>query len=163
MANILNRRKKMDVPDLEITPFLNLMVALVAFLLNSAVFSEVKLLDLKLPPPGAGAVQDQQKLPYQLQIVIRDDALEVGDNRGGLIKRVPAYSGGYDYKMLSEVLQMVKQRMPDKTDIMILAQPTTSYDVLVQIMDSTRMFQAMDNGAQVDAELFPDISIGDAP
>lgn len=161
--SIINRRKKIESPDLEITPFLNLMVALVAFLLNSAVFSEVKLLDLKLPPPGSGSVQDQKQLPLQLQIVIRKDSLDVGDNRGGVIKRIPAYSGGYDYKMLNEVLQLVKQRTPDKTDIMILAQPDTSYDTLISIMDATRLFQTMEGGNQVDAELFPDISVGDAP
>lgn len=161
--SIINRRKKIESPDLEITPFLNLMVALVAFLLNSAVFSEIKLLDLKLPPPGSGSVQDQKQLPLQLQIVIRKDSLDVGDNRGGVIKRIPVYSGGYDYKMLNEVLQLVKQRTPDKTDIMILAQPDTSYDTLVSVMDSTRLYQAMEGGNQVDAELFPDISVGDAP
>ena len=37
------------------------------------------------------------------------------------------------------------------------------YDVLVQVMDAVRFFEAVQDGQMVQAELFPDISIGDAP
>ncbi len=42
-------------------------------------------------------------------------------------------------------------------------EPDTPYDILVQVMDRVRVFEAPQNGTTVQAELFPDISIGDAP
>lgn len=161
--SILKRRFKKEVPELEITAFLNLMVALVPFLLVTAVFTQVKVLELNLPPPGAGASVDQKDIPYQIQLVVRATGIEVGDNRGGLIKRIENKGDSYDYAALNQVLRQVKQRFPDKTDIMILAEPEISYNVLIQTMDSTRLYETTQAGSLVQAELFPDISIGDAP
>lgn len=161
--SILKRRFKKEVPELEITAFLNLMVALVPFLLVTAVFTQVKVLELNLPPPGAGASADKKDIPYQIQLVVRATGIDVGDNRGGLIKRIEKKGASYDYATLSQVLRQVKQRFPDKTDIMILAEPEVSYDVLIQTMDSTRLYEVAQAGSLVQAELFPDISIGDAP
>jgi len=45
-------------PELEITTFLNLMVVLVPFLLITAVFSRITILQLKLPE-GAGGAADK--------------------------------------------------------------------------------------------------------
>lgn len=161
--SILKRRFKKETPELEITAFLNLMVALVPFLLVTAVFTQVKVLDLNLPPPGAGATSDQKEVPYQIQLVIHAEEMVLGDNRGGVIKRIEKKADNHDYATLSQTLRQVKQRFPDKTDIMILAEPQVSYDVLIQAMDASRMFEVVEAGSVVQAELFPDISIGDAP
>jgi hypothetical protein len=39
----------------------------------------------------------------------------------------------------------------------------TPYDTLVQVMDRVRVFESGSGMDLVQAELFPDISIGDAP
>ena len=46
----------------------------------------------------------------------------------------------------------------------MLAEPDTSYEVLVQVMDAVRAGRSTNGGTKlVRVELFPDISIGDAP
>ncbi len=45
--------KSKEAPELDITAFLNLMVVLVPFLLVSAVFSRITILELNMPA-GAG-------------------------------------------------------------------------------------------------------------
>ena len=45
----------------------------------------------------------------------------------------------------------------------ILLEPDTPYDILVQVMDHVRVFEANNGLSTVQAELFPDISVGDAP
>ena len=45
----------------------------------------------------------------------------------------------------------------------ILLEPDVPYDVLVQVMDAVRLFEDVQDGEPVQAELFPEISIGDAP
>jgi hypothetical protein len=63
---------------------------------------------------------------------------------------------------LSEFIRRVKSQYPDMTDATILSSPATSYDILVQVMDTVRVYQ-LPVAPFSKAELFPDISIGDAP
>lgn len=156
----LRRRLSRQPGDMNITAFMNLMVILVPFLLITAVFSRMTILELNLPP--ASSSSDETKQELQLEVTIRRDALEVGDRRTGLIKRIDNVKG-YDYKTLSEVVKQIKARFPDKLNATILSEPDTSYDVLVQVMDAVRVAEIVQAGAVIQAELFPDVSIGDAP
>lgn len=154
-------RCKGDPAQLDITAFMNLMVILVPFLLITAVFSRIAVLDLSLPRASANKPSARQEL--QLEVILRSDAIEVGDRRHGRIKRIPNRQGRHDLKVLSQLLQQIKAQYPSKTDAMILAEPATPYDALVQVMDSVRVVQRRQDGETVQYELFPEISIGDAP
>ncbi|MGA9032257.1 MAG: biopolymer transporter ExbD [Sulfuricaulis sp.] len=145
---------------MNITAFMNLMVILVPFLLITAVFTRMTILELNLPPASSSSNETKQEL--QLEVTIRKDALEVGDRHSGLIKRIDNVKG-YDYKTLSEVMKQIKSRFPDKLNATILSEPDTSYDVLVQVMDAVRVAEIVQAGSVTRAELFPDVSIGDAP
>jgi biopolymer transport protein ExbD len=156
----LRRRLSKQPGDMNITAFMNLMVILVPFLLITAVFSRMTILELNLPPASSSSNETKKEL--QLEITIRRDALEVGDRHTGLIKRIENVKG-HDYKTLSEVMKQIKARFPDKLNATILSEPDTSYDVLVQVMDAVRVAEIVQAGAVTQAELFPDVSIGDAP
>ncbi len=147
--------------DINITAFMNLMVILVPFLLITAVFSRLTILELNLPAASSGAVDDKQEL--QLEIIIRKDALEIGERSAGVIKRLDKTAGGYDLKMLSRILQDIKLRFPDKLNATILPELDTHYDTLVQVMDTVRVAYVVQAGSVTSYELFPEISIGDAP
>jgi biopolymer transport protein ExbD len=146
---------------LEVTAFINLIVVLVPFLLSTAVFSRLAVLDLTLPAQSSGV--EKLKGDLQLEIVIRGDGLNVGDRIGGQIMWIPNLESGVDVRTLAQLMQELKSRFPDKTEASILAEPGTSYDVLVQVMDAVREGHLAQGATEVRAELFPDISIGDAP
>jgi hypothetical protein len=95
-------------------------------------------------------------------VTIRKDALVLADNKGGLIKSIPTTDQGHNFDILRKVLKQVKARFPDKTNATILSEPDTAYNTLVQVMDSVRMYRAFLDGEWIEAELFPDISLGDA-
>ena len=156
------RRRKHPAAELNITAFMNLMVVLVPFLLITAVFSHITVLDMNLPPPGDQAQQKPNKPPYELRVTIRKTQMVVSDNRNGLITRVPAKGGEHDYAKLKSVLKQVKARLPAHTAVTILAEQQTRYDDLIRAMDSARSYRAQVDGEWLYAELFPDISIGDA-
>ena len=61
------------------------------------------------------------------------------------------------------MLKQIKIKYPGKKNITILAQKNSKYDALVNTMDAVRVFNAVEDGEVIEAELFPDISIGDAP
>ncbi len=160
MARI--RRLRKTPAHLEITAFINLIVVLVPFLLSTAVFSRLAVIDLSLPAQSSGVAQLKVN-DLQLEVVIRPDALEVGDRMGGLIERIPFKDAAPDVKALSRLVQQVKAKYPDKQDATVLAQPDTPYDTLVQVMDALRAGHVVQGGKLVRGELFPNISIGDAP
>ena len=162
MSKRVHRRKHPAV-ELNITAFMNLMVVLVPFLLMTAVFSHITILDLNLPPPGANKdVNQPKKPPYELRVTLRKNMMVLSDNRLGMIKRIPTKGKEHDFALLKETLKQVKARLPDHTNITILAEQQTRYDDLISAMDSSRSFRTQVDGEWVFAELFPDISIGDA-
>lgn len=156
------RRLRKHAADLEILAFINLIVVLVPFLLSTAVFSRLAVMDLQLPA-AQSAMEKIEGNNLQLEIVVRRDALEVGDRIGGLIQRIERRGDGADIQALSSLLVQVKARFPDKREATLLAEPATPYDDLVQVMDAMRSTVTADGAKLLRAELFPTVSIGDAP
>jgi biopolymer transport protein ExbD len=162
MRRRLRRRVGRHAPaEINITAFMNLMVILVPFLLITAVFSRITILQLNLPDTEAGAVQANRD--FEPEVIVRDKAIVVGNRNGATLARIEATASGHDYARLSEILQQVKARFPDKLDATLLVEADIPYDILVQVMDSMRFVQVVQAGGIYNAELFPDISIGDAP
>ena len=147
--------------ELLLVPMIDIFTVLVTFLLMTAVFSRTVILQLNLPAP-----QTEFKEPppgLQLEVMVRKDQLMVADRNTGPLHAVPNNSTGPDFDGLTEYLKFVKTKFPDKTEASILLEPDTAYDTLVQVMDHVRVFEAGEGVNTVQAELFPDISIGDAP
>ncbi|HEY4366854.1 MAG TPA: biopolymer transporter ExbD [Steroidobacteraceae bacterium] len=155
--------------DINVVPMIDMMIILVFFLIFTAVFTKTNVLELNLP--SNSSVPD---LPQglNLEVIIRKDAIEVADRGTGLLRSLPlvadssaaANTAGthYDLKALSEYLQSVKSKYPDKQNATILLEQDVQYDTLVQVMDTVRVF-AVPGSQWAVAELFPDVSVGDAP
>ncbi|MGL6161787.1 ExbD/TolR family protein [Microbulbifer sp.] len=75
-----------EAPELDITAFLNLMVVLVPFLLVSAVFSRVTILELNMPSGAGGGAPDDPTVT--VEVVVRKDVLEISDGEK-VIARFP--------------------------------------------------------------------------
>lgn len=152
------RRVNKDA-ELSITAFMNLMVILVPFLLITAVFSKISILELDLP--SRSDVVKQKVL--ELEVVVRENSLRVQDRNRGVLKSIKNIKSGYDVVSLNDYLQALKTKYQDINTATILLEPDITYDVLVQVMDSVRLAEVEKDGEMVRAELFPDISVGDAP
>jgi len=158
------RRHKPSAPELNITAFLNLMVILVPFLLITAVFSHMSILDLNLPPKQANNPQnDDKKKERNFEVIIRKDKLVLADTLGGVIKSFPKEKGEYNMRGLSKLLVEVKKKFPDKKNITILLEPNIPYEALVHAMDTVRVVEDVEMTSVVKKELFPQVAIGDAP
>jgi biopolymer transport protein ExbD len=149
-----------EVPELNITAFLNLMVALVPFLLITAAFSQIAILQLNLP--AAASSNQAHKRHIKLEIVVRSNRLEIGDGYH-MIKRINNTANGYNIDELSKILVQLKKRFPNKKDATVLVAPNIEYDVLVKVMDAVGSAEVVNGLSAQTVELFPEISIGDAP
>ena len=156
------KHKHTDAADLDVTPFMNLMIVLVPVLLLSMVFTHTTVIDLNFPT-GEGAADAFDPDLVHLEVAVRGDKLVVADGRGGTIKSIGKVGGEYDYAALSLVMQELKRRMPEKQDITVLLEHETEYQTLVTIMDKVRSYPTVQNLEVVRAELFPVISLGDSP
>lgn len=61
------------------------------------------------------------------------------------------------------MLLAIKKRYPQKKDATILLEPDIEYDVLVKLMDAIGTAEIIQGLDVQRIELFPQISIGDAP
>lgn len=177
------KRPKKEPPELNITTFLNLMVVLVPFLLITAVFSRITILELTLPT-GEGA-NDNKKQQLSIEVIIREKGIEIGNGKQ-ILSRLPLLkeseaelefdedgsidsSSLYNLELLSEFLVKIKTKYPKKTDATVLMEPDIEYRVLIGVMDAVRSTFIRQDGEEGEADvlqqvvLFPDISIGDAP
>lgn len=168
-----NRKNRNQEAELDITSFMNLMIILVPVLLMSMVFSHITVLDLTLPDISSSSTPNDDPKKETLELVIEENQLLINYPAGAPLRRIPKVedeeSGDmvHDFAMLSKVLQevkrLLKQKDIDKDDILILSQPNTDYQTIVRAMDTVRSFKAVVAASIVDAELFPVISLGDAP
>ena len=142
------------------TTFMNLMVVLVPFLLITAVFSRITIVELDLP----SAQSNEPSTPlFRVEVVVRDEGLELMDGKS-VIAAIPKAGDEYDLSALSDYLVEIKSSYPDKEDASVLVEPDIPYDDLIQVMDVVRSVeQIQDDGVIARAELFTAISIGDAP
>ena len=157
-----HKKSSKEAAELDVTPFMNLMIVLVPVLLLSMVFTHTTVIELNFPTgEGSSAAFDPDAVHLEVQVNATE--LLVADGRGGVIKAVPMKEGDHDYAQLTLVLQELKKRMPEKQDITVLLQNETDYQTLVRVMDRVRSYPAVVGLDVVDAELFPVISLGDTP
>ena len=158
------RRLRREAAGLDVTAFINLIIVLVPFLLSVAVFSHLTVIELSLPAQSSGVLEKLSAEKLNLEVVIRDEKIDVGDRIGGLIQSIAKKPDGmHDYAQLGTVMRTIKERFPDKTDATVLADPDVPYDVLVHVMDALRATRQVNGATITEVALFPDISIGDAP
>ncbi|WP_435276836.1 biopolymer transporter ExbD [Psychrobium sp. nBUS_13] len=155
-------------PELDITSFMSLMIVLVPVLLMMMVFSHITILELKLPSD----IKEMSATPNDelknLELLIGEKKMALYYPQGALLKTIPATPDGkHDYKLLIQSLKEVKfllnENGIEKKDINLLLAPATEYQTIVTVMDSVRSYEAVVAASLVDAELFPDVSLLDAP
>jgi biopolymer transport protein ExbD len=160
------RRRSAQPSELDMTTFLNLMVVLVPFLLITAVFSRITIVELTLPSAASAAVASDPG--FRVEVIVRETGLEISNART-VIAAIPKIDGEYDLPTLSEMVVSLKRQHPDSTDASVLLEPDIAYNHLIQVMDVVRSAVLPGSGegeAQIEptqVALFTDISIGDAP
>ena len=162
-ARMSRLHKRHESAEINLTSMIDMMTILVFFLLVHGGFVRLALLELNLPASQSQATEEPPS--FQLEITVRESEIEVGDRSAGLLSRFEKGVDGYDLAKLTEYLTKLKKEFPDKSDATLLLEPSIQYDSLVAVMDRIRVAEQLDaaSGRVLRTELFPAISIGDAP
>ena len=157
-----NRRKyNQEAVELNITAFLNLMVILIPFLLITAVFSKLAILELNLPNEKAG--QSQEATPsLNLELVIKKGSFYLQDANTGLIRQLERKPAADNWNALSSLLLEIKQQYPNEEKITLLLEPDIQYKTLIKVMDTVKSTSSLQGDVEQSIPLFPLISISDA-
>ena len=179
MRTLLNRREHKPA-ELLLVPMIDIFTVLVTFLLMTAVFSRIAIMQIDLPS-SVSAKPEEPK--FRLEVIVRQDGFELSDGKQA-IGTIPKAGGAYDLKALTEGVLAVKREHPTSEDASVLSEPKVPYDELVQAMDAIRSVElpaadpliagaavpAAPTGAPgtaapqaVKVALFTNIALGDAP
>jgi biopolymer transport protein ExbD len=177
------RKRHMRKPaELLLVPMIDIFTVLVTFLLMTAVFSRITIVELDLPSAADGPTVAEPE--FRLEVILREEGFEL-TNGTAVIAAIPKVDGKYDLKALSELAMSLKRDHPDVDDASVLLEPQVAYDDLIQVMDAIRSAEkpaAADptvaaqekSASRTDVHgagepgpervaLFTDIALGDAP
>jgi len=156
------KRRTKTAAELDVSTFLNLMVVLVPFLLITAVFSRLAIVELNLPSSSGGSTADEPV--FRVEVIVRETGLEI-TNGTALIASIPKKDGEYDLPNLSDYMMSLKREYPDHDAASVLLEPNIPYDYLIQVMDVVRSVEiAVDGEEEFQLfALFTEISVGEAP
>jgi biopolymer transport protein ExbD len=166
--------------ELLLVPMIDIFTVLVTFLLMTAVFSRITILELDLPSSSNGPTVTEPE--FRLEVILRKEGFEL-TNGTSVIAAVPKVDGKYDMKALSELAVSLKRDHPDVDDASVLLEPEIAYDDLIQAMDAIRSVEksavadlveqapsrsSTDGAVPGETKpervaLFTDIALGDAP
>jgi biopolymer transport protein ExbD len=154
-------RRTRKPAELLLVPMIDIFTVLVTFLLMTAVFSRLTIVELDLPSARGAQVTQPG---FRLEVILREDGFEV-TNGQDRIAAVPKVDGRYDLETLSELALSLKREHPDVHDASVLLEPEIEYDNLIQVMDAIRSTEVTEDSSPHPSRvaLFEDIAVGDAP
>jgi biopolymer transport protein ExbD len=134
------RRTKADAHEIDVTTFLNLMVVLVPFLLITAVFSRLTIVELDLPSAASGPNNTPDT--FRVEVVVREEGIEIS-NGSAVIATIPKKEDEFDLETLSDFMVMLKRQYPSHDAASVLMEPQIPYDYLIQVMDVVRSVELL--------------------
>ena len=156
------RRRTGNTYEIDVTTFLNLMVVLVPFLLITAVFSRLTIVELNLPSSAGGATNAADN--FRVEVIVREEGMEIS-NGSAIIATIPNKDDDFDLDALSDMMVTLKQEYPDHEAASVLMEAMIPYDYLIRVMDVVRSVEVpteIENEPELYA-LFSEISVGEAP
>ena len=160
------RTKEKEAYEPDVTTFLNLMVVLIPFLLITAVFSRLTIVELNLPSSAGGASTNQEN--FQIEVIVREAGIEISNGKA-IIASIPKKEDEFDLQTLSSFMIELKAEYPDQDAASVLMEAQIPYDYLIQVMDIVRSVEVpVEGGVEGEEQfelyaLFSEISVGDAP
>ena len=156
------KRRVSNTYEIDVTTFLNLMVVLIPFLLITAVFSRLTIVELNLPSSAGGPSDGAES--FRVEVIVREEGIEIS-NGTAIIATIPKKDEEFDLETLSNMMVELKRDYPDHEAASVLMEAKIPYDYLIQVMDVVRSIKVP---TEVEEEfelyaLFSEISVGDAP
>jgi len=141
-----SHRKSLNV-DLNLVPYIDLLTCMVAFLLITAVWTQLARLSAAQKGQGQAGEETPPELQLKIVVVVNQEGFNVvvGQDQ----TPIPKKGTDYDFEKLAVELKKAKDAHPDKNDIQVASEDQVVFDTLIRTMDAAL------------SSRFPDISLID--
>ena len=134
--------------DLNLVPYIDLLTCMVAFLLITAVWTQLARLQAQQKGQGQAGEETPPEMQVKIVVLVNQEGfnLVVGQDQ----TPIPKKGSDYDFEKLAAELKKAKDSHPDKNDAQVASEDTIKFDTLVRAMDTALQ------------QRFPDISLIDS-
>jgi biopolymer transport protein TolR len=141
-----SRRKSLNA-DLNLVPYIDLLTCMVAFLLITAVWTQLARLQAQQKGQGQAGEETPPVQQDKIIVIVNQEGfnLVVGQDQTPIPKR----GSDYDFEKLAGELKKAKDTHPDKNDVQVASEDQIVFDTLIRTMDTALTAR------------FPDISLID--
>ena len=140
--------KKSVNADLNLVPYIDLLTCMVAFLLITAVWSQLARLEAHQKGQGQAGEDTPPEKVFKLVVVVNSEGFNVVADQDQT--PIPKRGDIYDFEKLATELKKIKDTHPDKNDVQVSSEDAIKFETLVRTMDIALTSR------------FPDISLIDA-
>jgi len=134
--------------DLNLVPYIDLLTCMVAFLLITAVWSQLARLEAHQKGQGQAGEDTPPEKVFKLVVLVNDSGFNLVADQDQ--QPIPKKGDSYDYEKLGDELKKIKDTHADKTDIQVASDDSIHFEILVKTMDTAL------------SSRFPDISLIDS-
>jgi biopolymer transport protein ExbD len=134
--------------ELNLVPYIDLLTCMVAFLLITAVWTQLARLQAQQKGQGQAGEETPPELQVKIVVLVNQEGfnLVVGPDQ----TPIPKKGADYDFERLAAELKKAKDGHPDKNDAQVASEDTVKFETLVKAMDTAIQ------------QRFPDISLIDS-
>lgn len=139
LKKALGRENRYEEDDLNITPVMNIFLILVPFLLLTAVFVKISILEFSLPSADkqSSQTQKQGENPVVTILAISDKGFEL-KTKGLKFPVIVKKEDNFDFQTLVTKLKKVKEKHHDTEDIILVPHVSIKYNTIIKVMDRCR-------------------------
>src|SRR4051794_19879171 len=135
-----NKESKSEDFELNIASIIDCFTVLITYLLVSASFISLGVIDVSVATPGPVDTAQQEDPSVSLTIeVAQDKSLQV--NLSGKEKKtvsIPSKNDSWDFEGLEATIRPIKDKWTDLKVAVIAAQPSVEYDQVVKVVSTAR-------------------------
>jgi biopolymer transport protein ExbD len=139
LKQAIGKSRRSEEAEINITPVMNIFVILIPFLLLTATFVKIAIIDLSLPTleMSSGQTENEIKDLTVLVISINSEGFEIktSENNYPVIKK---NNGNFDYIELVTKLTEIKTQFPKLEDVIITPTSEVLYQEIVNVLDHCR-------------------------
>jgi biopolymer transport protein TolR len=134
--------------DLNLVPYIDLLTCMVAFLLITAVWSQLARLNVHQKGQGQAGEDTPPEKVFKLIVLVNGEGFNLVADQDQ--QPIPKKGEAYDFEKLADELKKIKETHADKNDIQVASEDTIKFETLVRTMDVALSAR------------FPDISLIDS-
>lgn len=141
------RRSNSAEINLNLVPMLDALVTMISFLMYTMAFLSLTMIESPLPMVSSEQNQAQLKeRPLQLTLTVNEKDVLLWSP----FDQIPQMTipnkddNSPDYLKLHEALIGIKQKFPKENKVILVPKSSTSYDMIVQIIDAAKNIEKTD-------------------